>query len=158
VQVTPQASGSSGGHTQVPPLQILPAVHAWPQEPQLLASVRRFVHRVVQSSGHALPEKHPQAPSRHCSFGRVQAVLQPPQCAGSVCVFAQKVPQSYKSSQPTRGEITVPDTPGAYPALYSISLSGEQVFRSGIDGPYDLLVYLSDPGTLATLTTDTLCS
>ena len=83
----------------------MPAVHAWnapqvvPQAPQLFASVWVLVQVVSQQSGVApsagqkpAPQVSPQTPLWHIS-PVAQIVAQEPQCAVSVLVLTQIVPQ-----------------------------------------------------------------
>jgi hypothetical protein len=77
------------GHSQVPPLQISPGRHAFPQAPQCCVLVFRSAHAVVQSvsvEGHMhTPETQLARATHACGEA---AVLQPPQW--SVLVFVSK--------------------------------------------------------------------
>ncbi len=88
---------------QVPPWQVSPVSHVVPHVPQLASSVSVLVQDVPQQSGvvplagqKPAPQVTPQIPLWHVSLA-AQMVAQEPQCAVSVVVSTQIVPQQVSS-------------------------------------------------------------
>jgi hypothetical protein len=84
---------------QVPPLQLVAPLagggHAWLHMPQLLVSVSVSTHELphfVYVASHWKPHTPPEHVAEEFGVVSLQALLQPPQCWGSVCVLVHVLP------------------------------------------------------------------
>jgi hypothetical protein len=98
-QVVPVLHGGPPAHpitTHVPPMQLEPVAHAWPQVPQFALSVFRFDSQPFAAEPSQLPKPvlhvgmHIAAAQLTVSFGPVaHRMPQPPQLSASVVVLTQ---------------------------------------------------------------------